>query len=46
MSGIHKGIALAIEDASVEVNRYMHNKSDREWNEDVGGIFLVFIGFY
>ena len=46
VSGIHKGIALAIEDSLVEVTPHMHNKSDREWNEDVGGIFLGFMGFY
>ena len=46
VSGIHKGIALAIEDASVDVTHYMHNKSDREWNENVGGICLGFMKFY
>ena len=46
MCGKHRGVALAIENASVEVTRYMHNESNREWNEDVGGIFLKFMGFY
>ena len=46
MYGIHRGVALAIENASVEVTHYMHNESDREWNEDVGGICLGFMGFY
>ena len=46
MSGIHRDIALAIENASVEVTCYMHNESDREWNKDVGGICLGSMGFY
>ena len=46
MSGIHRGIALAIENASVKVTRCIHKESDRAWNEDVGGIFLGFMGFY
>ena len=46
VSGIHRGIALAIENALVEVTRYMHNESDREWDEDVGGKCLGFMGFY
>ena len=34
--GVHRGVALAIENASVEVTQCFYNFRDREWNEDVG----------
>ena len=46
MPGVHKCVALAIENVPVEPTQSMHNKIDRECNEDVGGIFLGFMGFY
>ena len=46
MFGVHRSVALAIENAPLTMTQCMHNKIDREWNEDVGEIFLRFIEFY
>ena len=46
MPRVHRGVALAIENALVEVTQCMHNETDRESNENAGGIFLRFMGFY
>ena len=44
--GVHKSVALAIENVLVEITWFRHSELDREWNEDVGGIFFGFMGFY
>ena len=41
--GVHISVALAIENVPVEITRCMHNRMDREWNEDVGEISLGFV---
>ena len=42
MFGVHRSVALAIENALVEIIQCMHNEIESEWNEDVGGICLGF----
>ena len=44
--GVCRSVALAIENAPIVIPQCMHNKIDREWNEDVGGIFWGFVQFY
>ena len=46
MPGIHRCVTLAIENTLVEVTQYMHDESDRKWNEDVRVICLGFMGLY
>ena len=46
MPGIHRSVALAIENAPVEMTQYMHDEIDRKWNADVGGILLGFMQVY
>ena len=36
MSGVYRSVALDIENALVKITQCMHNKLDREWDEDVG----------
>ena len=44
--GVHRSVALTIENAPVEITQCMHNEIESEWNEDVGGILLGFVRVY
>ena len=41
--GVQISVALAIENALVEITPCMHNEIEGELNEDVGGILLGFV---
>ena len=44
--GVHRSVALTIENAPVETTRCMHNEIESVWNKDVGGIPLGLVRFY
>ena len=44
--GIHRGVALVIKNALVELTCYIHNESDMEWDEDIRKIFLGLMAMY
>ena len=46
MSEVQISVALAIENAPVEMTQCMQATIEREWNEDFRGIFLGFVRCY
>ena len=43
--GVYKGIASVMVIVVIAVTSYMRSEIEREWREDVGGVFLRFLDF-